>query len=90
VLPWRGPWTSSSLKSFIVEDSGLRTLLLELAVVGTLHALESEVLEALLTLSLTSGTSNFPSAPGMSSDRSRFWLEGAVVGKSGDVGDKGE
>jgi len=49
---------SSSLS--LVTESGLRALHAEVAEVGPLHVLESDVLEALCILSLTSGTRSLP------------------------------
>ena len=58
---------SSSLS--LVTESGLRALLIE---VGPLHVLESDALEPLCNLSLTSGTKSFPWIAGGSRARSRF------------------
>jgi hypothetical protein len=77
---------SSSLS--LVADKGLLTLLLELDVVGPLHALESEPLEPLWTLSLTSGTRSLPWAPGWRRDRSRLGERAGKerVDEAGDAG----
>lgn len=61
---------SSSLS--LVTESGLRALLAEVG----LHALESDALELLCVLSLTSGTRSLPWSAGGSKARSRERLEG--------------
>jgi len=79
-IGWTGPSSSLSL----VTERGLRALLAD---VGTLHALESDALELLCTLSLTLGTSSLPSIPRGRRARSRLggecamdWVEVGEVG----------
>jgi hypothetical protein len=64
---------SSRLSEPLVRERGLLALLLELVgLKGVGLELEIEVLEPVRTFNLTSGTSNFPSAPGWRIDLSRL------------------
>jgi len=80
---------SSSLESPLVTDRGLCTLFLDPSA-EPLQALDSDVLEPLCTLSLTSGTRSLPSAPRFTIERSRRCDVDMVAGNEcADVGDVG-
>ena len=72
----------------LVTESGLRTL--HVVEVGPLQVLESDALEPLCSLSLTSGTKSLPWTAGGKSARSRFGRDRETdSGEETSVGEDG-